>query len=317
MDPVRRTATPGILITLAFFAAALLTGCGSANPLGGGSISGDLKTIVVGSADFPESKIIAEIYAQALEANGFTVGRQFGIGSRETYVPAVKDHSIDLIPEYTGNLLQYFDPKTKASTPGEVELALQRALPGDLSILTPSPAADTDTVAVSQATAQKWNLKTIGDLALHSKDVKFGAPSEFLQRTEGMPGLKAKYGLDVAPANFIAISDGGGPATVKALVDGTVTAADIFSTAPAIVREHLVVLGDPKNNFLAANVVPLVASQKKSDLLKKVLDAVSAKLTTADLIALNTAVSGNSGVDADQAARKWVQDNGFDKVIPA
>ncbi|MGB8404655.1 MAG: ABC transporter substrate-binding protein [Mycobacterium sp.] len=315
MALVRAIAPPRILTVLALVLAVVLTGCGSSNPLGGGGITGDLKSIAVGSADFPESKIIAEIYAQALEANGFTVGRQFGIGSRETYIPAVKDHSIDLIPEYTGNLLQYFDPKTKASTPEDVELALQRALPGDLSILTPSPAADTDTVAVSEATARKWDLKTIGDLARHSAEVKFGAPSEFLQRTEGLPGLKAKYGLDVAPANFIAISDGGGPATVRALVDGTVTAADIFSTAPAIVQEHLVVLDDPKHNFLAANVVPLVASQKKSDLLKTVLDAVSTKLTTEDLIELNTAVSGNGGVDADQAARKWVHDNGFDKAI--
>ncbi|WP_238391546.1 MULTISPECIES: ABC transporter substrate-binding protein [unclassified Mycolicibacterium] len=295
--------------------AVLLTGCGSANPLGGGGISGDLKSIMVGSADFPESKIIAEIYAQALAANGFTVGRQFGIGSRETYVPAVKDHSIDLIPEYTGNLLQYFDPKTKASAADDVELALTRALPGDLSILTPSPAEDTDTVAVSAETAKKWNLKTIGDLAQHSAQVKFGAPSEFLQRTEGLPGLKAKYGLDIAPANFVAISDGGGPATVRALVDGTVTAADIFSTSPAIAQNNLVPLEDPKHNFLAANVVPLVASQKKSDLLKTVLDAVSAKLTTKALIEMNTAVSGNGGVDADQAARKWVQDNGFDKPV--
>ena len=79
--------------------------------------SGDLKSIVVGSADFPESKIIAEIYAQALEANGFDVARQFGIGSRETYIPAVQDHSIDLIPEYTGNLLQYFDPKADGHQP--------------------------------------------------------------------------------------------------------------------------------------------------------------------------------------------------------
>jgi osmoprotectant transport system substrate-binding protein len=315
MALVRAVAPPRILTVLALVSVVVLTGCGSSNPLGGGGITGDLKSIAVGSADFPESKIIAEIYAQALEANGFTVGRQFGIGSRETYIPAVKDHSIDLIPEYTGNLLQYFDPKTKASTPEDVELALQRALPGDLSILTPSPAADTDTVAVSEATARKWDLKTIGDLARHSAEVKFGAPSEFLQRTEGMPGLKAKYGLDVAPANFIAISDGGGPATVRALVDGTVTAADIFSTAPAIVQENLVVLDDPKHNFLAANVVPLVASQKKSDLLKTVLDAVSAKLTTQDLIELNTAVSGNGGVDADQAARKWVHDNRFDKAI--
>ncbi|TGD90062.1 ABC transporter substrate-binding protein [Mycolicibacterium sp. CH28] len=289
--------------------------CGSSNPLGGGSTSGDLKTLVVGSADFPESKIIGEIYAQALEANGFTVGRQFGIGSRETYIPAVRDHSVDLVPEYTGNLLQYFDPKTTVTTPDQVELALNRALPGDLSILTPSPANDTDTVAVSQATAQKWNLKTIGDLAAHSAEVKFGAPSEFQTRAEGLPGLKAKYGLDITGDNFVSISDGGGPATVRALVDGTVTAADIFSTSPAIPQNNLVVLEDPKNNFLAANVVPLVSSQKKSDELKKVLDAVSAKLSTEALIELNAAVSGNSGVDPDQAARKWIHDNGFDQPI--
>jgi osmoprotectant transport system substrate-binding protein len=201
------------------------------------------------------------------------------------------------------------------TTPEAVELALFRALPGDLSMLTPSPASDTDTVSVSDATAQKWNLKTIGDLATHSAEVKFGAPSEFQTRTEGLPGLKAKYGLDITPDNFVAISDGGGPATVRALTDGTVTAADMFSTSPAIPQNKLVVLEDPKNDFLAANVVPLVSSQKKSDQLKTVLDAVSAKLTTADLIELNTAVSGNAGVDPNQAARKWVQDNGFDKPL--
>ena len=295
--------------------AVLLAGCGSSNPLGGGPASADLKSIVVGSADFPESKVIAEIYAQALEANGFTIRRQFGIGSRETYIPAVKDHSIDLIPDYTGNLLQYFDPKTTATSPDAVLLALLRVLPGDLSILTPSPAADTDTVAVTRATATKWNLKTIGDLAAHSAEVKFGAPSEFLNRTEGLPGLKKNYGLDISPKNFVAISDGGGPATVRALMDGTVTAADIFSTSPAIPQNDLVALEDPKDNFLAANVVPVVSSQKMSDPIKTVLDAVSAKLTTEDLIALNTAVSGNAGVDPDQAARKWVADHGFDKRI--
>ena len=145
--------------------------------------------------------------------------------------------------------------------------------------------------------------------------MKFGAPSEFLNRTEGLPGLKKNYGLDISPKNFVAISDGGGPATVRALMDGTVTAADIFSTSPAIPQNDLVALEDPKDNFLAANVVPVVSSQKMSDPIKTVLDAVSAKLTTEDLIALNTAVSGNAGVDPDQAARKWVADHGFDKRI--
>ena len=311
MSSTRRSS----LAILAAILALITAACGSSNPVGGGTTSGDAKSIVVGSADFPESKIIAEIYAQALEANGFTVTRQLGIGSRETYIPAVKDHSIDLIPEYTGNLLLYFDPKSTVTTPAEVESALRKALPGDLAVLTPSPASDTDTVTVTQSTAKKWNLKTIADLAPHSADVKFAAPSEFQNRPVGLPGLKAKYGLDIAPGNFVAISDGGGPATVKALVDGTVTAANIFSTSPAIPQNNLVVLEDPKNNFLASNVVPLVNSQKSSDELKTVLDAVSAKLTTAGLTQLNADVSGNAGIDPDEAARKWVQANGFDKPI--
>src|SRR4030081_1752299 len=114
-----RRFVAAVVVALAFLPIV----CGSSNPLGGGAASGDLKSIIVGSADFPESKIIAEIYAQSLEAHGFTIPRQLGIGSRETYVPAVKDHSIDLVPEYTGNLLQYFDPKTTVTTPDVVELA--------------------------------------------------------------------------------------------------------------------------------------------------------------------------------------------------
>ncbi len=295
--------------------APVAAGCGSSNPLGGGTASGDLKSVVVGSADFPESKIVAEIYAQALEANGFTVGRQFGIGSRETYIPAIRDHSIDLIPEYTGNLLQYFNPKSGASEPGDVELALYRSLPGDLSILNPAPANDSDTVTVTEATAQRWNLKSIADLVPYAAEVKFGAPSEFLNRERGLPGLKAKYGLDIKADNFVSISDGGGPATVKALSGGTVTAANIFSTSPAIPANKFVVLTDPKSNFLPGNVVPLLSSQKMSDEIKTVLDAVSARLTTAGLTELNASVSGNSGIDPDEAARQWSRENAFDKPL--
>lgn len=314
MTVTRRTGAAYVPVVLALI-AVLVAACGSSNPLGGGEISGDLKTIKVGSADFTESKIIAEIYAQALEANDFTITRQFGIGSRETYIPAVQDHSIDLIPEYTGNLLQYFDADSTATTPDEVLLALFKALPGDLSILYPSPAEDKDTLAVTEETAQRWNLTSIADLAARSPEVKVGAPSEFQTRYTGLVGLKEKYGLDIAPANFVAISDGGGPATVQALSSGAITAANIFSTSPAIEQSRLVVLDDPENVFLAANVVPLVASQKMSAELKTVLDAVSAKLTTEALIELNTSVEGNQGVDPDEAAQKWIADNGFDRPI--
>lgn len=306
-----RSAFAAVLMMVAVVAA----GCGSANPLGGGQASGDLKSVVVGSADFPESKIVAEIYAQALEANGFTIVRQFGIGSRETYIPALRDHSIDLIPEYTGNLLQYFNPKSTATDPGDVELALHRSLPGDLSILRPALANDTDTVTVTAELAQRWNLTSIADLVPYAEELTFGAPSEFLNRDQGLPGLKKKYGLDINPDNFVAISDGGGPATVKALSSGTVAAANIFSTSPAIPQNDFVVLEDPENNFLPGNVVPLVSSQKMSEELKTVLDAVSARLTTKGLTELNAAVSGNSGIDPDEAARQWVAENALDRPI--
>jgi osmoprotectant transport system substrate-binding protein len=306
MSMLRRRAA--VLFAAVCFVAAA---CSSPNPLGG-AMCGDLKSIVVGSADFPESKIVAEIYAQALQTNGFNIGRRLGIGSRETYVPALKDHSIDLVPEYIGNLLLYFQPDSTVTMLNAVELELYKRLPGDLSILTPSPASDTDTVTVTAGTAEMWSLKNIADLVSHSADVKFAAPSAFQGRPAGLMGLREKYGLDISPANFVAISDGGGAVTVRALVDGTVNAANIFSTSPAIPQNHLVVLDDPEHNFLAGNIVPLVNSQKKSDRLKNVLDAVSAKLSTQGLADLNAAVSGNSGVDPDQAARKWVRDNGFD-----
>jgi osmoprotectant transport system substrate-binding protein len=290
-----------------------VTSCGSANPLGGAS--SNVNSIVVGSAGFPESKIIAEIYAQALQANGFNVGRQMGIGSRETYVPALKDHSIDLVPDYVGNLLSYLEPGSTVTMLDDIELELYKRLPGDLSILTPSPACDTDTVTVTADTAAKWNLKTIGDLAAHSPEVKFAAPSDFQGRPSGLVGLRQRYGLDIAPGNFVAISDDGGAVTVRTLEQGRVNAANIFSTSPAILQSRLVALEDPLHNFPAGNIVPLVNSQKKTDKLKDVLDAVSAKLTSLGVADLNASVSGNSGVDPDVAARNWLRDNGFNHPI--
>ena len=306
-----RIATVPVAVCVATM--CLIAACANPDPLGNETRS--VKSIVVGSGDFPESEIVAEIYAQALEANGFDVGRRPGIGSRETYIPALKDHSIDLVPEYIGNLLQYFAPNSKATMLDAVESELRQRLPGDLSLLTPSPASDTDTVTVTGATAREWNLTTIADLAVHSADVRFGAPSDFQSRPSGLPGLKQKYGLTISPGNFVAIEDAGGAVTVRALVEGKVHAADIFSTSPAISQNHLVVLDDPEHNFLAGNIVPLVNSQKKSDLLIGVLDAVSAKLSSAGVAALNAAVAGNGGIDPAQAARNWVRDNGFNHPI--
>ncbi len=310
---LRRSHRVIIPLAVCFLVTCLAAACSNSDPLAPQLRS--MKSIVVGSADFPESRIVAEIYAQTLQANGFDVGRRMGIGSRETYIPALKDRSIDLVPEYVGNLLRYFAPNSTATMLDAVELELYQKLPGDLSVLTPSPASDTDMVSVTSGTAAAWNLKTIGDLAAHSPEVRFGAPSDFERRPSGLPGLRQKYSLNISPGNFVAINDGGGAVAVRALVEGQVNAANIFTTSPAIPQNHLVVLEDPEHNFVAGNIVPLVNSQKKSDLLKTVLDAVSAKLSTSGLAALNAAVAGNSGIDPDQAARNWVRDNGFNHPI--
>lgn len=307
---VRGAITRAAVLVMAM---CVVAACSNSDPLGAQVRSPN--SIVIGSADFPESQIIAEIYAQALQANGFEVGKRMGIGSRETYIPALKDHSIDLVPEYIGNLLLYISPQSDATTLDAVGRELDQRLPSDLSILTPAPATDTDTVSVTGQTANSWNLKTIADLAVHSADVRFGAPSAFSTRPAGLPGLREKYGLEIKPGNFVAIDDGGGAVTVRALVEGRVNAANIFTTSPAIPQNHLVVLDDPEHNFVAGNIVPLLNSQKRSPRLKEVLDAVSAKLTTSGVAGLNAAVSGNSGIDPDQAARNWVRDNGFDHPI--
>ncbi|MEU1429969.1 ABC transporter substrate-binding protein [Nocardia sp. NPDC005746] len=295
-----------------------LSACGDnkSNPLGGGGgCGGDANKVTVGSANFPESETVADVYAEALRANGFSVDAKLNIGSREAYVPALKQCAIDLIPDYTGNLLQYLDKSSTATTPDEVNAALAKALGDQLAIGTPAPGEDSDAVVVTKATAEKWNLTSIADLAAHSAEVKLAAPAEFSERPGGLPGLKKNYRLDIAAANFVPIADGGGPATVKALTDGQVTAADIFTTSPAIAANNLVVLTDPKHNFPPQNVVPLYNTAKKSDKLTKVLDATSAKLTTAELISLNTAVSGSSKTEPAAAARQWVAARGLDKPI--
>ncbi|MDH6675949.1 osmoprotectant transport system substrate-binding protein [Rhodococcus sp. LBL1] len=296
----------------------MLTACGSNDPLDSGGSGGgnvDANTVVVGSANFPESTTVGYIYAEVLRANGFDVDTKMNIGSREAYVPALRDGSLTVIPDYTGNLLQYLDPSSTATSAAEIDAALPAVLAPDLTTTTPAPAEDKDAVVVTRETAEKWNLTSIADLAPHSAEVKFAAPAEFQERPVGLPGLREHYGLDISAANFVPIGDGGGPATVKALTSGQVTAANIFTTSPAIKANDLVVLADPANNFPAQNVVPLLRATAKTEQLTRVLDAISAKLTTEELVALNDAVSGSSKTEPQAAAQQWVARQGLDAPI--
>jgi osmoprotectant transport system substrate-binding protein len=274
-------------IALAVTAAAALMGVaacgsGSGDPLAAGTSAGKASsgTIVVGSANFPESALLAEIYAGALSAKGVKVDKKLNIGSRETYIPALKDGSIDLIPEYTGVLDQYFNKSAKATTADAVYAELKAAVPATLTILNKSTAEDKDAVVVTKETATKLGLKSIADLGTHAKDMTLGGPPEWKTRPTGVPGLKKFYNLDFKTFRPL---DAGGPLSVQALKNGQVDAVDIFTTDPSIAANGFVILNDPKSLFAAQNVVPLITKSKVTPTISAALNAISAKLDTATL----------------------------------
>ena len=301
-------------IALAVAAAVAMIGvaaCGSGSndPLasGGPASKAGAGTIVVGSANFPENALLAEIYAGALSAKGVKVEKKLNIGSRETYIPALKDGSIDLIPEYTGVLDQYFNKNAKATTADGVYAELKVAVPATLTILDKSAAEDKDSVVVTKETAAKLSLKSIGDLAPHAKNLTLGGPPEWKTRPTGVPGLKKVYNLEFKTFRPL---DTGGPLSVQALKNGQVDAVNLFTTDPAIAANGFVILDDPKSLFAAQNVVPLITKSKVNPTISAALNAVSTKLDTATLGGLVKEVVIDKK-DAAVVAKEFLTKNGL------
>ncbi|BDZ53286.1 ABC transporter substrate-binding protein [Agromyces marinus] len=300
------TAGKGRLVALAAAAVGAtvaLAGCASGDPLDSGSDGGDAtsETIVVGSQDYYSNEIIAELYAQALEENGYTVDRQFRIGQREVYIPEIESGAIDVFPEYTGNLLQFYAPDTTATASEDVYAELESALPEGLRVLEQSPATDQDSYNVTQAFSDEYGVTSLADLADVSAPITLGGNSELETRPYGPEGLSSVYGVEVA---FTPIEDSGGPLTLKALVDDQVQMVNIFSADPNIAANDLVTLEDPEGLFLASNVVPVV-SEKVTDEIAAIIDTVSAALTAEELVALN-ALSVNEQQSAEEIAGDWL-----------
>ncbi|HET7328426.1 MAG TPA: ABC transporter substrate-binding protein [Nocardioidaceae bacterium] len=297
----RLARTVGLVLTAGLLAAC---GGGGGDPLAGSSgEQAPDDTIVVGSANFSENIILAEIYAQALEEAGVKTEKKLNIGSRETYIPALQDGSIDLIPEYTGNLLLYFDSDAKVTKSDEVYEALQQALPEGLVVLEKSSAEDKDVLVVRQETAEKYDLETIADLQRVDDQLVVGGSPEFAERRAGLKGLQEVYGLDFKEFKTL---DAGGPLTVTALKDGDVDVTQLFSTQPSIEQNNFVPLEDPKNIHIAQNIVPLANEDKVTPTVRETLNAVSAELTTEKLAELVKRVDIDKENPRDVAA-DWLQ----------
>lgn len=310
---MKRTVVGLVTATVAVLGLAACGGS-NGNPLSSGSGpsgaggSGSSTTVTIGSGNFAESQLLAEIYAGALRAKGVTVKEHLDIGSREVYFPALKDGSIDLIPEYSGTLLQYLNKNATQVAPPEVYTALKQALPSGLTVLNMAAAQDSDAIVVTKKTADQYHAKSIADLASHCGQLTFGGPPEIQTRPDGLPGFKKHYNCVFGSFKSL---DAGGPLTVAALKNGDVQAADIFTTDPSIPNNGWVVLADPKNNFAAQNVVPVIASGKATSTVKNALNAVQAKLDTTTLAKLDAQLADPSHPDAATVAGNWLKSVGL------
>src|ERR1700761_1487818 len=266
-------------------ASATTSASSGSNPLSPG---GSSTSVVIGSANFPENELLAEVYALALQAKGVKVTTKLNIGAREVYYPQIEKGAISIIPEYNGTLLSVeADPTSTAKTTAAVDAALAAKLPPSLVVLNPAPAQDSDSVTVTAATAAKYHLKTIADLGPYASSMVFGGPSEFKTRSDGLAGLKANYGLTFKSFDPL---DESGPLPLAALTGGKVQAADVFTTTPQIITDKLVSLQDPKFNFAAQNVIPLVYKPDLTPTISSTLNAVDAQLTTSALLQMDNAV---------------------------
>ncbi|MFH8976556.1 ABC transporter substrate-binding protein [Streptomyces sp. NPDC017890] len=308
-----RTRHTGVAAVALTAAAALLAGCSSSdgtsdNPLDGEKA--EAGTVVVGSNNFAESTLLADIYGEALKAKGLKVTYKHNIGSRETTYGLMKNGSVTVLPEYNGSLLAYLDPDAEQKSAEAVNTAAKARLDKKLTLLQSSPAENKDSVSVNAQTAKKHGLtaeSTLADLKDIAPDLVIGGSPEFQTRQQGLKGLESVYGLKFE--SFKAL-DAGGPLTQSALTKNTVQAADIFTTDPTIIKEKFVVLKDPENLFGYANVTPLVHKEGLPQEGVDALDAVSAKLDTKTLLDLDAQVQLDKKDPLD-VAKEWLESAGL------
>jgi osmoprotectant transport system substrate-binding protein len=301
----------GVRASLALAWALALFGCTS-RPAPAG-VPGAPQPLVVASFDFPESVLLAKIYGQALAAHGYPVRELTGLGARELVLPSAMSGLVQFVPEYAGSALGFASLGRAIPTAdvAETHAALVRALgPTGLVALAPAPAQDQNAIVVTQATASRLGLDRISDLAAAATSLSFGGPPECLERAFCLVGLGKTYGLHFH--EFVPL-DTGGPLTLQALLSGDVDVALLFTTDPAIAANRLVVLADDRALQPAENVTPVVSARvvdRYGKGLTDVIDAVSARLSTPVLLALNGSVS-SEGRDPAAVAAAWLRAQGL------
>jgi osmoprotectant transport system substrate-binding protein len=268
--------------------------------------------IRIGSFNFTESEVLAELYAQGLEANGLPVARIGRVGSREVVEPALELGLLDIVPEYAGTLLEFVNlgsGEATADTALTLNLLRSHLEPRGLVALAPAYAQDRNAFVIRKELAATNGIRTISDLVPYASDLSFGGPSECPERFFCLAGLQEVYGLEFG--TFVPFPLGS--VVAAGLANGEIDVGLLFSTDPVLADPTLVVLADDQGLQPAENVTPVVrrdAIERWGPQLTTALDAISAELTTVDLVTLNSAANAP---DTDIAAivQAWLEDRGL------
>jgi osmoprotectant transport system substrate-binding protein len=298
-----RTYRSGVLGAILIALALLASACGSGEDSG----TKEGPTIVVGSANFSENALVAEIYAQVLESEGYTISRNLNIGNREVYTAALESGALSLVPEYLGSALSNQNGKPTADAKETAEALRAAWADTGLAVLDPAPAEDKNGIVVRQDTADSLDLEKVSDLAEHT-DLVFGGPPECPEREFCMIGLTDVYGLSFADFKPL---DVGGALTVAALEGDEIQVALLFTSDGVIAAKGFVLLEDDKDLQPAENLTPVIRQDivdAYGDDLVDTLNDVSAELTTAELSEMNRRI-GIDGDDPEQVAADWIADN--------
>ena len=309
-----------MLRTACLVLAAVCCACTSASGSGPAGRAGEAgqhgAVITIGSFDFPESVLLADLYAGALAANGFPARVLPDLGTRELVDPALMSGLVQVVPEYSGSALEFISVGRLSATSdvAATSRALAEQVAGrGLVAGRPSAAQDGNVIVVTAATAARYGLRSIADLARVAPRLAFGGPPECPERAYCLRGLRQVYGLRFRA--FVPL-DAGGPLTLQALEAGDIGVALLFSTDPAITADHLVVLADDRGLQPAENITPLVRRDvvaRYGPRLLAVLNTVSARLTTGSLRALDAQVELH-GADPRLVAGTWLRMQGLASV---
>jgi osmoprotectant transport system substrate-binding protein len=286
--------------------AVLAAACSSSTPTPTAAASGP--SITIGSTNFEEQLIVANMYADVLKHAGAKVTLRANLGTREAVEPALAAGQLDLYPDYAGTLLIFLNSTAgAAATQTSTALPALKSLlgPKGATVLEPAPAIDTNVFAVTQATASQYHLTTLSSLAPDASKLILGGPPECPTRPTCGLGLQNTYGLHFK--SFTSL-DEAGPITVSALKSGEVQVAELFSSDGSIVQNHFVQLTDDKHLQPADYLIPVIRKSVDTAAVAAALNGLSAKLTTDELSNLNIKVTVSHD-DPGTVAQQWLQQN--------